>query len=176
LAMPPSDCEYCSLPVSGSHFQPVGYPFGYPSSFDALRFPQDQVVRDARVALRRNHRRVPQDPLERREGSPGFDPLGTSPIRHRMGDARQVPEGARPAGMGLGRPPRRRGRTAERAFGGRGPLAPAYLRLRANGSSYNWSRNTPTRTRALPARGRSACCATRRPRAHPARARGARTG
>jgi hypothetical protein len=45
--MPPSDCEYSSLHVSGSRFHSVGYP----SSFDALRFLQDEIRSRRPVAV-----------------------------------------------------------------------------------------------------------------------------
>ncbi len=45
--MPPSDCEYSSLHASGSHFHSVGYS----SSFDALRFLQDEIRSQRPVAV-----------------------------------------------------------------------------------------------------------------------------
>ena len=49
--------------------------FGYHLSLDPLRFPQDQVVGDSRVAVRGNDRGMPQHLVEGGETTASFEPL-----------------------------------------------------------------------------------------------------
>jgi hypothetical protein len=50
--MPPSSCEYDSLPGSVPFRHPIGYPIGYASALDALGIPQRQIVRASDPGLK----------------------------------------------------------------------------------------------------------------------------